>query len=363
MKIWIFAFTLLPLLGNIYVLWHVWQILPFSNPIKWIIVFLLALLSVMFFAVFIVDIDSMPFPLSTALYETTTAWLFILMYLVLTFLVLDIGRLLHIVPAALLHNSMKGTIGATLWMIVLFVAANIHYNNKIRVPMTITTEKKIEKPLKIVMIADMHLGYTNRKAEFNRWIDIINAENPDMILIAGDIIDGSIRAIDYQDLSSDFHRLKAPIYACLGNHEYLAGVSGSIDFYKRAGINLLKDEAVTVKGINIIGRDDRSNKTRQSVSDLAIGVDKKRFTLLLDHQPYNLEKSQGAGVDFQLSGHTHYGQVWPISWIEDAIYEDAYGPLKKGDTQYYVTSGIGLWGGKFRIGTQSEYVVATISNN
>jgi predicted MPP superfamily phosphohydrolase len=70
-----------------------------------------------------------------------------------------------------------------------------------------------------------------------------------------------------------------------------------------------------------------------------------------------LERTAAAGVDFQFSGHTHYGQVWPISWIEDAIYECAYGSLTKGNTRIYVSSGIGIWGGKFRIGTQSEYVV------
>ena len=68
-------------------------------------------------------------------------------------------------------------------------------------------------------------------------------------------------------------------------------------------------------------------------------------------------------MDFQLSGHTHYGQVWPISWIEDAMYENAYGLSERGRTKFYVTSGIGIWGGKFRIGTQSEYVVATLDAN
>ena len=113
-------------------------------------------------------------------------------------------------------------------------------------------------------------------------------------------------------------------------------------------------------GINIIGRDDRTNLRRASVETLIKKTDTSKFTILLDHQPYHLEEAEKAGIDFQLSGHTHYGQVWPISWIEDAIYENAYGPLTKGKTRYFVTSGIGIWGGKFRIGTRSEYLVATI---
>jgi len=74
------------------------------------------------------------------------------------------------------------------------------------------------------------------------------------------------------------------------------------------------------------------------------------------------EEAQQAGIDFQLSGHTHHGQVWPISWITDAIYEQAFGPLQKGNTQYYISSGLGIWGGKFRIGTRSEYIVGTLHN-
>ena len=128
----------------------------------------------------------------------------------------------------------------------------------------------------------------------------------------------------------------------------------------RPGIHLLKDSVSTVLGINIIGRDDRTNLRRASVETLIKKTDTSKFTILLDHQPYHLEEAEKAGIDFQLSGHTHYGQVWPISWIEDAIYENAYGPLTKGKTRYFVTSGIGIWGGKFRIGTRSEYLVATI---
>ena len=84
------------------------------------------------------------------------------------------------------------------------------------------------------------------------------------------------------------------------------------------------------------------------------------YTIVLDHQPYHLEEAEAAGIDFQLSGHTHRGQVWPISWITDAIYECSWGEHQRGSTRYYISSGLGIWGGKFRIGTQSEYIVATL---
>ena len=87
-----------------------------------------------------------------------------------------------------------------------------------------------------------------------------------------------------------------------------------------------------------------------------------KYTILLDHQPYHLEQAERHHVYFQFSGHTHHGQVWPISWITDAIYECSFGAHERGRTNYYVSSGLGIWGGMFRIGTRSEYVVVTIQH-
>ena len=76
---------------------------------------------------------------------------------------------------------------------------------------------------------------------------------------------------------------------------------------------------------------------------------------------YHLEEAEQCGIDFQLSGHTHRGQIWPVSWITDALYECSWGSHQRGNTRYYVSSGLGVWGAKFRIGTQSEYVVAKLN--
>ena len=127
------------------------------------------------------------------------------------------------------------------------------------------------------------------------------------------------------------------------------------------------EATVIDSSIVVIGRDDRTNMRRKPVKELVsdaatLTTSNPIFTILLDHQPYNLDRSEAAGVDFQLSGHTHRGQVWPLSWITDHIYECSWGSHQRGNTQYYVSSGIGIWGGKFRIGTQSEYVVATITS-
>ncbi|MGI6242138.1 MAG: metallophosphoesterase [Prevotella sp.] len=361
-KMWAILFLVLPLIGTAYSLWHIWNILPLPNLYKSIVTGILLILVFWFFANFaIFNIDNWPMPLARASYEVGNSTLFVLLYTVLLFLVLDIGRLVHLIPRSFMVDSCIGTLTVVGTLIVVFTYGYLNYLHKVRVPIELSTTKNIESPKKIVMIADLHIGYHNNRKELATWIDKMNAEKPDLILIGGDIIDRNIRPILEENMAEEFRRLEAPVYACLGNHEYYSGKQDAEKFYKDANINLLIDQSTTVHGINIIGRDDHTNAHRKSVKALTADLDMNRYTILLDHQPHHLEQAEQAGIDFQLSGHTHYGQMWPINWIENAIYEDAYGPLTKGNTQYYVTSGIGIWGGKFRVGTQSEYVVATLT--
>lgn len=361
-KMWAIVFFVLPLIGIAYSFWRTWHILPVSNLCKYIVLGILAIVVFWFFANFaLFKIDSWPMPWARASYEIGNSTIFVLLYAVMLFLVLDLGRLAHLVPRSFLFDSWKGTATVVGILVATFTYGYFNYLHKVRVPLEITTGKQLERQKKIVMVSDLHIGYHNNRKEISTWIDKINAEKPDLILIGGDIIDGHIRPIVDENMAQEFRRLKAPVYACLGNHEYYGGEKAAEQFYKDAGINLLIDRSTSVQGINIIGRDDRTNRNRKSVKALTHGLDMSRYTIMLDHQPYNLEDAELAGIDFQLSGHTHYGQMWPISWIEDAIYEKAYGALTKGNTQYYVTSGMGIWGAKFRIGTQSEYVVATLT--
>ena len=213
--------------------------------------------------------------------------------------------------------------------------------------------KRVVDQLLQIMIATVHQRH-------QRWVKMINVENPDLILVAGDIVDGHVRPLLEEDVAADFHEFNAPVVACIGNHEFIAGLDKSLEFYKRADITLLRDSTIEVGDLVIVGRDDRFNHRRKSVDQLLQGVDKNKFVILLDHQPYKLEEAQQNGVDFQFSGHTHEGQIWPISLMVHGMYENAWGFCQKGDTRYYVSSGLGIWGGKYRIGTRSEYIVATI---
>lgn len=364
--------VLLYLLGNYYVFHHLWVAMPPNLVGRISIVSFAAIAVFSFFVVFLFG-NSMPIGLTRFLYTVGTSWLFIMLYFFIFFLVNDLigvsNRFLHFMPSdAITRYTKDNWVGLTFmvgFITMLMICGYLKYTWKVRVDVPIQLSKTLSHrdSLKIVAISDLHLGYGIGKKEFEGWIEKINNENPDIVIIGGDIIDSSVRPLIADDVASSFHKIKAPlgIYACLGNHEYLSGSSESMNFIKQTGVNLLKDMVAEIDStFYIIGRDDKMNPKRKSLEQLTEGLDKTKPIILLDHQPFHLEDAENNGIDLQFSGHTHRGQVWPISLVTDAIYEVSHGYKQKGDTHVIVSSGIGIWGGKFRIGTQSEYVVITL---
>ena len=360
MRLQFLIFPFMMLIAVVYIYYRIWHILPFSSLIKWLVTLALLLPVGLFFGYMSSRSDNASLWVNQLFSIVSTSWLIILLYLLMTFLITDIARLCIPAIRPWFTNSLYGTIGIAAFIIITFVGGNLWYHHKVRVPLDIKIDKPL-KPIKVVGISDLHLGYTIGKSEVGKWVDMINAEKPDVVLIAGDIVDSNIVPVEQEKMYEELSRLNARfgVYACLGNHDYFADAEKSESFIQKAGIRLLKDEALLVNDeFYIVGRDDRSNDiNRKSVSELVKDLDSSKPILLLDHQPYHLERTEAAGIDFQLSGHTHRGQVFPISWVTDAIYEKSWGYLQKGKTHIYVSSGIGLWGGKFRIGTQSEYLV------
>ncbi len=357
---WMIIFLFLPILGIAYVGWHLWTLLPISALVRSLLIGALAGSFGLLFLNIGRVIDRMPLGLARWSYDIGSSSIFILLYLVIIFLVLDLGRLLRLVPKEWVTQNFYTSVALLITLFFVFLLGNIHYHHKEREELSLQTAKTLSRPVKLLMASDLHLGYHNPRKELHRWVDIINAEQPDLVLIAGDIIDMSIRPLQEERMAEEFRRIKAPVYACLGNHEYFSRQPDALRFYEEAGIHLLRDSFAVVGDLCILGRDDRSNRHRQSLAEIVQKADMQKYTILLDHQPYHLEEAEQQGIDFQFSGHTHQGQVWPISWITNTLYECSFGEHQRGNTRYYVSSGLGIWGGKYRIGTRSEYVVATL---
>jgi len=261
-------------------------------------------------------------------------------------------------------NSFWVVFGLT-WILLAY--GHFHYRHPITKEIDITINKPLitgQKTLKIVAFSDVHLGLGTAKAALSRYVKLINSQQPDLILIGGDLIDNSLVPVKEQKMEEELSRLKAPlgIYMAPGNHDYFGGIDQTQKFLLSTPIILLRDSLILLdNGLQIAGREDRRARSRLPLSEWTKTIDPSKPVILIDHQPYDLDETGNAGIDLQFSGHTHNGQTWPFNLIARRMFELSYGYEKRGDSQIYVSSGLSLWGPPFRIGTDSEIVVFNIT--
>ena len=366
------VFFLLYIGAHFYLCRRIIQLLPVDTILLRIIVIGAVTFSALSLFFFFLLSERMSVPAASFFHTLGVSWLIVLAYLLIAFLLIDIVKLANYlfnfvdkeVIRRFTHTNWK-TLAVILGSItLLLIYANRVYEYKVRVHLVIETEKWDEnvQPIRIVGISDVHLGYTINMRELTQWVELINNENPDIVIIAGDFIDNSIRPLDYFQLDALLRQINAPmgVFAALGNHEYITGIKASLAFFERSNITVLRDSVAIFENLQIIGRDDYSLRNRKTIEQLTENLDFSKFTILLDHQPFHLDDAVRASVDFQFSGHTHRGQIFPFTLIVEAMYELAHGYMKRRNTHFYVSSGLGIWGGKFRLGTQSEFVVIDI---
>ncbi|PZT87904.1 MAG: metallophosphoesterase [Gordonia sp. (in: high G+C Gram-positive bacteria)] len=218
--------------------------------------------------------------------------------------------------------------------------------------------------LRVALISDLHVGPTRGDEFTARVVETVNAERPDLVAIAGDLVDGTVAKVagDLQPLE----RLSAPlgVYGVSGNHEFYADDGGRwLDVWDRLGIKTLRNEhAVVERGgasIDIIGIHDYSSpKPYEPDLGRALGgLDRARFGLLLAHEPRQAFEASDVGVDLQLSGHTHGGQMWPIRYLVPLQQPSVEGLDRVGGTTLYTTRGAGAWGPPTRVGAAPEITI------
>jgi len=219
------------------------------------------------------------------------------------------------------------------------------------------------KSMKIVMAADTHFGALSGPSHAKRLVKMINEQQPDLVLFPGDLVDDDIVQYVKQGIPEILRGIEAPVYASLGNHDRLeAGDTSLISTLEDSGMIMLYDDVVSDGlPVTLIGRKDRTDPGRMSVAELAAQANPATPLILLDHQPYELELAADAGIDLEVSGHTHRGQIFPANFITNRIYENDWGYLQKGQMHSIVTSGYGFWGLPLRMGTRSELAVINVN--
>lgn len=218
---------------------------------------------------------------------------------------------------------------------------------------------------RIIHISDVHLGPVLRQNFFIRVISKIESLKPDAIFITGDLFDGS--ESDYSWVNNPLNNLRAPLglYYSLGNHDFTLGADRVIDLLRGEDIVVLSNRMVVKEGLQIIGLDFNPSRNFDLNREILAnsGYLAKTPSILLFHEPKDTVKSEGLGIDLQLSGHTHAGQMFPFNFLTRYFYHNhSHGLFRRSDYTLSVTAGVGTWGPPMRSGSRSEIVELTLQN-
>ena len=300
-------------------------------------------------------------------------YLGMMVYAFLVILVIDILRLFNhffaIFPAFMTRHPQQTTQLVTLGgLILVLLIVFLGYVNTLSLrvrtfPITIQKTAGELKELNLVMVSDVHLGTVIRSGRLDKIVDKINSLQPDVVLLPGDIVDEDVTSVAEQNMARILKKLNARfgVFSCTGNHEYFGGVEAAVSYMKQGGITVLQDSVVKVAdAFYIAGRKDLMSERladgRKSLDWILREVDKSLPIILMDHQPYHLEIPRQNGVDLQLSGHTHHGQLLPFNYITRMIYDLSWGYAKIENTHYYVSCGVGTWGPPIKTNSYPEIV-------
>jgi predicted MPP superfamily phosphohydrolase len=307
--------------------------------------------------------------LSEWIYRIGSFWMAYMLYLFLAVFIIDLVRLVnhffHFLPE--FSQIMKFRLGLGVFALASVIVIGGHINalwiNVKEIPLEIHKKINGNPEVKILMASDIHLGALIGERREKKLLDIVNEQKPDMVLLCGDLVDGEIAPVLRKNLGKHIQEIKTPlgVYAILGNHEYIGGEQKTLPYLKSINIKVLIDSLVTLpNGIQLIGRNDRSARgvnQPKPLKELMASTNPEYPIIVMNHQPFNLSEASDLNVDLHLSGHTHNGQLWPFNYITKAIFELSWGYLKKGNTNFYVSSGFGTWGPSVRTGNRPEVVI------
>lgn len=354
--------------GHVYVLRRLRPVLPDRRGLRFALYAAVALLALSFLGGRMLERVHISV-VSKALVWAGSVWMAVVVYAFLATLVCDLVRLAHRVrpflPETLTPRRVVFGLGVVIALAVSAGAANAALVQTPVYDVPVGKRAGTLRELRVVVASDIHLGTVVGKQRFGRIVQAIQSLKPDVILLAGDVIDEDLAPVLAEDVGDHLRDLRAPfgVFAVTGNHEYIGGVDRAVAYLEEHGIRMLRDAAVEVAGaFTVVGRDDVSaerfgSPARRPLKEIMAKVDRTKPVLLLDHQPRDFGPALEEGVDLQVSGHTHHGQLWPFSLVTRAAYELSWGLERRGSTHFYVSCGAGTWGPPVRLGNSPEVVL------
>lgn len=298
--------------GNVYIYIRGLQALSHFSPLlKWVysIVFWAEALAMIF--IFLLRNLKISTTWMHIFSNIGTGWLVFTLYMAIALLFFDLFRVFN-------HPVPYSYIISLLLTICILGYGYFRYQHPATQVINIDINKSLTNAastVKVVGISDVHLGFGTTKKQLLDYVKMINAQQPDIIIISGDLIDNSITPVQRQKMEEELSSLNAPmgVFMAPGNHEYISGINDCVTFItQKTPIHFLRDSVVTLpNGIQIVGRDDNTNSSRKELS-----------------------ASVNANVDLLFNGHTHDGQVWPLNLLTRRLFDVSYGHVKTGKYKY-----------------------------
>lgn len=332
-------------------------------------------LSYLFGSLMILTLAAMPLTrvlprsFATALSFIVYPWMGFGLLLITMFFIADLLWIpLNLIATISLSSQLQKTFGLGVFIIAATFGAYAFWNGLrfIKTNLVNVELKKLPPELdnlRIAQLTDIHIGPILNGKWLQRVVDRVNALNVDIIVITGDLVDGSVAELGSHVAPLANLKAKYGVFFVTGNHEYYSGVDEWCDYLQSINIKVLRNQHVSLKinnsTIDLAGVDDWSSRHFSEGYNLPkalAGRDETNPVILLAHQPISMHDAAKNNVDFQLSGHTHAGQIWPFNYL---VYLQQ--PVSRGlfqypnsDLQVYVSSGTGFWGPPMRLGTFAE---------
>ncbi len=253
-------------------------------------------------------------------------------------------------------------LGIMIFFAFIFSFGSFNAWNPIVRSYEVNIPKKTElSSMKILLASDLHLGPVVGVSHLQKLVDSAAKVQPDLILLAGDIIDDDIDPFLEKNMQKLMSEMEAPlgVYAISGNHDVYGNDLLRLEHeLTHAGIQVLRDETILIQNqFYLTGRKDPAEGERDEIQSLLKGLDKRKPIIMMDHQPTELHLAEKYGADVIVSGHTHNGQLAPANLITGMLFENDGGYLQKNSLHSFVSSGFGTWGPPLRVGSRSEVMV------
>lgn len=229
--------------------------------------------------------------------------------------------------------------------------------------LTVRTDKPLDKPLTMALVSDTHLDRWFGNRQLKKLVDLVEAQHVDTVLLAGDLMNDRTYYYDKTNMHEQLSKLRAPlgVFAVLGNHDYSGNQVAIAEAVTRAGIQVIDNKSVYLNdSVWLVGRSDETDYGRPLAKELLPPIDTKKPVIMLEHNPSEIELISQLPVDLHVTGHTHGGQIFPLTVLMKYFSPLLYGAKKMNNTQFLVTSGYGFGAVPFRLGTRSEIWIVTL---